>query len=61
MKTRTKILVLSPVLAAVVLRAIFNQGQFLSPEGNISDVANFGTVVQTRDPRLVQCALKLLF
>jgi hypothetical protein len=61
METRTNILVLSLVLAAVVLCAIFNHAQFLSARGNSSDGANFGTVVQTRDPRLVQFALKLLF
>ncbi len=40
---------------------VFNHAQFLNPDGNISDGANFGTVVQTRDPRLVQLALKVLF
>ncbi|MGH9430515.1 MAG: carboxypeptidase regulatory-like domain-containing protein [Terriglobia bacterium] len=40
---------------------IFNHAQFLNPDGNISDGANFGTVVQARDPRLIQFALKLFF
>lgn len=39
---------------------IFNHAQFFNPDGNISD-GTFGQVVQARDPRLVQFALKLLF
>jgi hypothetical protein len=38
----------------------FNHAQFLNPDGNISD-GTFGQVVQAREPRLVQFALKLLF
>jgi hypothetical protein len=40
---------------------VFNHSQFYNPDGNISDGANFGKVVQARDPRLLQFALKLLF
>jgi hypothetical protein len=40
---------------------IFNTAQFLSPDGNISDGANFGTVVRARPPRLIQLAMKLMF
>lgn len=40
---------------------LFNRAQFMNPDGNISDGANFGAVVEARGPRLVQFALKLLF
>ena len=40
---------------------IFNHTQFFNPDGNTSDGAQFGQVTQTRDPRLVQFALKLFF
>jgi hypothetical protein len=40
---------------------LFNHTQFVNPDGNISDGATFGTVVQARDPRLIQLALKLVF
>lgn len=40
---------------------LFNHSQFENPDGNISDTATFGTVVQARAPRLIQFALKLLF
>jgi hypothetical protein len=40
---------------------IFNHTQFFNPDGNVSDGAQFGQVTQTRDPRLVQFALKLFF
>jgi hypothetical protein len=38
-----------------------NHAQFVTPDGNISDGADFGRVMQARDPRLVQFALKLFF
>ena len=38
-----------------------NHAQFMAPDGNISDGADFGRVMQARDPRLVQFALKLFF
>ena len=40
---------------------LFNHTQFVNPDGNISDGATFGTVVRTRDPRLIQFAVKLVF
>jgi hypothetical protein len=40
---------------------IVNHAQFITPDGNISDGADFGRVMQARDPRLVQFALKLFF
>lgn len=40
---------------------IFNHTQFFNPDGYVSDGAQFGQVTQTRDPRLVQFALKLFF
>lgn len=40
---------------------IFNHTQFYNPDGNSSDGTQFGQVVQARDPRLVQFALKLFF
>jgi hypothetical protein len=39
----------------------FNHTQFLSPDGNFSHTATFGTVTSARDPRLIQFGLKLLF
>ncbi|MBZ5669109.1 MAG: carboxypeptidase regulatory-like domain-containing protein [Acidobacteriia bacterium] len=38
-----------------------NHAQFLAPDGNISDGADFGRVMLARDPRLIQFALKLFF
>ncbi len=38
-----------------------NHAQFETPDGNISDGADFGRVMLARDPRLVQFALKLFF
>ena len=40
---------------------IVNHAQFETPDGNISDGADFGRVMQARDPRLIQLALKLFF
>jgi len=39
----------------------FNHTQFYNPDGNSSDGTQFGQVVQARDPRLVQFALKFFF
>jgi len=39
----------------------FNHTQFLTPDGNFSHTATFGTVTSARDPRLIQFGLKLLF
>lgn len=38
-----------------------NHAQFVTPDGNISDGSDFGRVMQARDPRLIQFALKLFF
>ncbi|HZE25924.1 MAG TPA: carboxypeptidase regulatory-like domain-containing protein [Terriglobales bacterium] len=40
---------------------IFNHTQFLNPDGNITDGADFGRVKHTRDPRNIQFALKFAF
>jgi hypothetical protein len=40
---------------------IFNHTQFYNPDGNSSDGTQFGQIIQARDPRLVQFALKLFF
>jgi hypothetical protein len=40
---------------------IVNHAQFLAPDGNISDGADFGRVMLAREPRLIQFALKLFF
>jgi len=39
----------------------FNHTQFLTPDGNFSHSATFGTVRNARDPRQIQFALKILF
>ena len=39
----------------------FNHTQFLNPDGNISDGADFGRVKHTRAPRSIQFALKYRF
>ena len=39
----------------------FNHTQFLTPDGNFSHTATFGSVSSARDPRLIQFALKILF
>ena len=38
-----------------------NHTQFLNPDGNTTDGAQFGQVLQARDPRLIQFALKYIF
>ena len=40
---------------------IFNHTQFFTPDGNTSDGSQFGQVIQARDPRLLQFALKFFF
>ncbi len=40
---------------------IFNHTQFLNPDGNFSDGADFGRVTHTREPRQIQFALKISF
>jgi len=40
---------------------VFNHAQFLNPDGNISDGADFGLIKHTRDPREIQFALKFAF
>jgi hypothetical protein len=40
---------------------IFNHTQFFNPDGNTSDGSQFGQVTQSKDPRLMQFALKLFF
>jgi len=40
---------------------IFNHTQFYNPDGNTSDGSLFGQVIQARDPRLMQFALKFFF
>jgi hypothetical protein len=39
----------------------FNHTQFLNPDGNISDGADFGRIKRARDPRNIQFALKFAF
>jgi hypothetical protein len=40
----------------------WNHTQFLNPDGNLSDLGStFGVVTNTRDPRVIQFALKFLF
>ncbi len=39
---------------------LFNKTQFVNPDGNFSD-STFGQILQARDPRLVQFALKFYF
>jgi hypothetical protein len=40
---------------------IFNHAQFLNPDGNFTDGADFGRVKRARDPRNIQFALKFAF
>jgi hypothetical protein len=40
---------------------VFNHTQFLTPDGNFSHTATFGTVLGARDPRLIQFGFKILF
>ena len=39
---------------------VFNKTQFVNPDGNFSNTT-FGQVLQAREPRLVQFALKFYF
>lgn len=40
----------------------WNHAQFVNPDGNFSDLGStFGVVTNTRDPRVIQLALKFLF
>ena len=39
---------------------VFNKTQFVNPDGNFSN-STFGQILQARDPRLVQFALKFYF
>ena len=40
----------------------WNHTQFVNPDGNFSDLGStFGVVTNTRDPRVIQFALKFLF
>jgi hypothetical protein len=39
----------------------FNHTQFFNPDGNSSDGSQFGQVIQVKDPRLMQFALKFYF
>ena len=39
---------------------LFNKTEFVNPDGNFSNTT-FGQVLQARDPRLVQFALKFYF
>ena len=40
---------------------VFNHTQFFNPDGNSTDGSQFGQVIQVKDPRLVQFALKFYF
>jgi hypothetical protein len=40
---------------------VLNHTQFFNPEGNITDGPIFGQVSRTRDPRLIQLAVRLKF
>jgi hypothetical protein len=40
---------------------IFNHTQFYNPDGNTTDGGQFGQIIQAKDPRLVQFALKFFF
>jgi hypothetical protein len=40
---------------------LFNHAQFLNPDGNLSDGADFGLIKHTRPPRGIQFALKFAF
>jgi len=40
---------------------LFNHTQFYNPDGNSTDGSQFGQVIQAKDPRLVQFALKFYF
>ena len=50
---------------SVLFRAEFfnawNHAQFLQPDGNASDGANFGRISAARPPRLIQFAVKLVW
>jgi hypothetical protein len=40
---------------------LFNHTQFYNPDGNSTDGSQFGQVIQVKDPRLAQFALKFYF
>jgi len=40
---------------------IFNHSQFYNPDGNTTDGGQFGQIIQAKEPRLVQFALKFFF
>ena len=40
---------------------LFNHTQFLNPDGNTSDGADFGRIKRAHDPRNIQFALKFYF
>jgi hypothetical protein len=40
---------------------LFNHAQFFVPDGDITDGSTFGQVLKSRDPRLIQLALKFIF
>jgi len=40
---------------------LFNHTQFYNPDGNSTDGSQFGQVIQVKDPRLMQFALKFYF
>ncbi len=40
---------------------LFNHTQFFNPDGNSTDGSQFGQIIQAKDPRLMQFALKFFF
>jgi hypothetical protein len=57
---RTKVTELQEIEFRAEYFNLFNHTQFLNPSGNVGS-ANFGRVTTTRDPRLIQFALKYKF